>query len=157
MRRAILAVAVLALATLPLGAAAHVTVWPRQSELGAREAYVVRMPNEKKAATVRLDAEFPPAARVTSIRQAPGWRIEIKRDGAGAITGASWSGELPPDQYVEFGVQAVNPKAGAALTWKFVQTYADGAKVEWTGGPGTPTPAPQVLLRAGAEAEAHRH
>ncbi|HEY3950741.1 DUF1775 domain-containing protein [Phenylobacterium sp.] len=149
MRRAMaLAVAggALALAAAPLAAQAHVTVWPRQSQLGAREAYVIRMPNEKKAATVRLDAEFPPEARVTSLRQAPGWRIEPKRDAAGAITGASWAGELPPDQYVEFGVQAVNPKAGATLTWKFVQTYADGTRVEWTGAPGTPTPAPQVRL-----------
>jgi uncharacterized protein YcnI len=107
MRRAAMALAVaggaLALAAAPLAARAHVTVWPRQSQLGAREAYVIRMPNEKKAATVRLDAEFPPEARVT-------------------------------------------PKAGATLTWKFVQTYADGTKVEWTGAPGTPTPAPQVRL-----------
>ncbi|MBS0360870.1 MAG: DUF1775 domain-containing protein [Proteobacteria bacterium] len=145
----------LALALLPLAAAGHVTVWPRQSELGAREAYVVRVPNEKKAATVRLDAEFPAEARVTSVRQAPGWKIELKRDAAGAITGASWSGDLPPDQYAEFGVQAVNPKAGAALTWRFVQTYADGTKVEWTGAPGTPTPAPMVRLMAGGEGEGH--
>ena len=155
MRRAALALAALAVLAVAPVAAAHVTVSPRQSELGAREAYVVRMPNEKKAATVRLDAEFPPEARVTSLRQAPGWTIQVRRDGAGAITGASWAGDLPPDQYVEFGVQAVNPKAGATLTWKFVQTYADGTKVEWTGAPGTPTPAPQVRLLPGSEAESH--
>src|SRR5581483_4539978 len=43
----------LVILALAPAAGAHVTVWPSQSELGAREAYVIRVPNEKKAATVR--------------------------------------------------------------------------------------------------------
>ncbi|HEX3886233.1 MAG TPA: DUF1775 domain-containing protein [Phenylobacterium sp.] len=145
----------IALAFYPLTAVAHVTVWPRQSEQGARESYVIRMPNEKRSATVRLDGEFPAEVRVTSVRQAPGWTLEIKRDAAGAIVGASWVGELPPDQFAEFGVLAVNPKEGSAITWRFTQTYADGTTVNWTGAPGAPTPAPQVALRPSAEPPRH--
>lgn len=146
MRRSIL-LAALAAALIPLAAGAHVTVWPKQSELGAREKYVVRAPNEKTVATVRIEGEFPPEVRVSQLEQAPGWAIEPRRDAAGAIVGAIWSGNLPPDQFAEFGLLAANPKAGAVLTWKFTQIYADGSKVEWTGPPGSRTPGPQVELR----------
>lgn len=134
----------------PLAAQAHVTVWPRQSEQGAREKYAVRMPNEKKADTIRLEGQFPAELKVSSFQQTPGWKIEVRRDAAGAIVGAVWTGVLPPDQFAEFGVSATNPKAGASLTWKFIQTYADGLKVEWTGEPGSASPAPKVELRPAA-------
>lgn len=146
MRRVIL-FAALAGALMPLAARAHVTVWPRQSDLGAREKYVVRAPNEQKVATVRVEAAFPREVRVTALEQVPGWAIEVKRDGAGAIVGATWSGDLPPDQFAEFGLLAANPKTGTALTWTFVQVYADGSRVEWSGAPGSAAPAPQVQLR----------
>ncbi len=149
--RLIAILATLALTAAPLAAQAHVTVWPRQSEQGAREKYAVRMPNEKKADTVRLEGQFPAELKVSSFQQTPGWKIEVKRDTVGAIVGAVWTGVLPPDQFAEFGVTATNPKA-PSLTWKFIQTYADGLKVEWTGEPGSASPAPKVELRPAAAA-----
>ena len=131
----------------PLAAVAHVTVWPRQSELGAHENYVVRAPNEKKVATVRIEGAFPREARVTTLEQVPGWAVEVKRDGAGDIVGATWTGDLPPGQRAEFGLQATNPSSGTALIWTFSQIYADGSRVDWAGPPGSKTPAPQVQLR----------
>ena len=148
MRELVMGLAAIALTAAPFSAEAHVTVWPRDSVVAAREKYVVRMPNEKRIATVRLEAEFPPGLRVTAVQQTPGWNVTVTRDGAGVVTGATWEGELPPDQFVEFGVAAVNPKAGESLTWRFVQTYADGSRAEWTGAPGAPTPAPRVTLKA---------
>ncbi len=153
MRRFVL-LAALAAGLIPLAAEAHVTVWPRQSELGAREKYVVRAPNEKTIATVRVEGDFPPEVRVTQLEQVPGWTVEARRDGAGTIVGAVWSGSLPPDQFAEFGLLAANPKTGAVLTWKFTQVYADGSKVEWTGPAGSRTPAPQVQLRAAQAVDA---
>jgi uncharacterized protein YcnI len=141
-----LPIIVLAGALLPLAASAHVTVWPKQSELGAREKYVVRAPNEKKLATVRIEGVFPREARVTALEQTAGWTVEPKRDGSGAIVGATWSGSLPPDQFAEFGILAANPKTGTVLTWTFTQVYADGSQVAWAGPPGSATPAPQVQL-----------
>lgn len=142
--------------SLPISAAAHVTVWPRQSDLGAREKYVVRAPNEKRVATLRIEAQFPPEARVTSLEERAGWKIDVKRDASGAIVGATWTGNLPPDQFAEFGVMAINPKAGESLTWRFTQAYADGTQVQWIGPAGSPTPAPVVQLRASPPAaEAH--
>jgi uncharacterized protein YcnI len=151
-RRAVF-LAALAGALIPLAAKAHVTVWPKQSDLGAREKYVVRAPNEKTVATVRIEGEFPSEIRVTQLEQVPGWAIEIRRDGAGAIVGAIWSGTLAPNQFAEFGLLATNPKTGSALTWKFTQVYADGSKVEWTGPAGSRTPAPQVQLRPAEAAD----
>jgi uncharacterized protein YcnI len=137
----------LATIALRLSAVAHVTVWPRHSVLGAREKYIIRMPNERRVATLRLEAKFPAEARVSSLEQTPGWTVEAERDASGAIVEARWSGQLPPDQFTEFGVLALNPKVGETLTWKFVQIYADGTRVDWTGAPGSATPAPQVQLR----------
>jgi uncharacterized protein YcnI len=142
-----LLIGVLAGALLPLAAQAHVTVWPRQSDLGAREKYVVRAPNEKTVATVRIEGTFPPEVRVTQLEQVPGWTVEIRRNAAGAIVGATWTGELAPDQFAEFGLLAANPKTGTALTWTFTQVYADGSRVDWAGPPSSRTPAPQVQLR----------
>jgi YD repeat-containing protein len=146
MRRTIISIA-LASALLPAAAQAHITVWPRQSDLGAREKYVVRAPNEKRVATVRVEGAFPREARVTQLEQVAGWTVEVRRDASGAIVGATWSGDLPPDQFVEFGLLAANPKTGTVLTWTFTQVYADGSRVEWAGPPGSATPAPQVQLR----------
>jgi uncharacterized protein YcnI len=148
-------VAALSTMAIAFGASAHVTVWPKQSVQGAREKYVIRMPNEKSSPTIRLDAEFPVEMRVTSFEQTSGWTIAIRRNGEGAITGASWTGELPAEQFVEFGIIGVNPKAGGPLTWRFIQSYADGTRVEWTGEPGSKTPAPQVMLRPATEAASH--
>lgn len=154
MRRTV-SLAALGALLAPLSAAAHMMVLPKQSPLGQREKYVVRAPNEKRIATVSIEAQFPPDVRVTSFEEKPGWRIEPKRDDSGAIVGATWTGNLPPDQFAEFGLMAINPKAGVSLTWKFTQVYADGSRVEWTGPKGASTPAPQVDLLSAGAAEAH--
>src|SRR5579864_2818117 len=98
----------LAVAVLPLAAAGHITVWPKSSESGARERYSIRVPNEKHVSTVKVEARVPEGLRITSLEQKAGWSIEVKRNAADAIVGATWSGELPPDQFTEFGVLAVN-------------------------------------------------
>ena len=139
-------------------AQAHITVWPRQSDQGAREKYVIRTPNERREATVRIEATFPPEVKVTPFEEKPGWRLEIRRNEKGAIVGAVWTGTLPPDHFTEFSVLATNPRGAAGLTWSFRQTYAGGEVVDWSGPPGAARPAPRVELRpAGPAAAAHRH
>lgn len=137
-----------AVALLAAGAAsAHVTVWPRESVQGARERYTVRMPNEKQVDTVRVEAVFPDDVLVSAFEQKPGWDLEIKRAADGRIIGAVWTGKLPPAQFVEFGVAARNSKTATSLAWKFLQTYEGDVKVEWTGAPGSNTPASVVTLK----------
>jgi uncharacterized protein YcnI len=138
--------AAFAASVTPGVALAHVTVAPKTSSQGAWEKYEVRLPNEKKLVTTTLEVRFPAGLRVMSFEDKPGWSVKPLRDGAGAINGAIWSGQLPPERFVEFGIIAVNPKKGSELIWTAVQTYADGSVVSWSGPPGSKAPAPKVTL-----------
>ena len=139
---------VIVFALTVLIAQAHVSVRPRESTLGAIEQYTMRVPNEKNVRTVRLEAEFPAAADITSLEEKAGWTIEVKKDSSGKITGATWSGSsIAPRAIVEFGFNARNPSEATELVWKVVQVYEDGSRSEWTGPKGSRSPAPVTQLK----------
>ena len=133
---------------VPAVAHAHVTVWPRSASHGAYERYVVRVPNEKDVATTRVEIRFPAEVRISSFLDVPGWKLEVVTDSAGKITGAVWTGNLPPKRFVEFPFVAVNPKEGARVVWPAFQTYEGNQIVEWTGPEGSKTPASVTTLTA---------
>ena len=139
-------IAALTIATMSSAAVAHVTVSPKVSTPGAWEKYEIRLPNEKTVPTTSLEVRFPVGLRIMSFEEKPGWTVEPVRGPGGAITGARWTGQLPPERFTEFGVIAVNPKQAGELSWKATQTYADGARVEWSGGKDSKTPAPTVVV-----------
>ena len=141
----------LATATL---ATAHVTVQPRAAKAGGYERYVVRVPNEKNVPTLRVEIRFPAGLRVTSFQDVPGWKLEVLSDSAKRVTGAVWTGTLPPQRFVEFPFVAANPKEATKLVWPAFQTYADGERVEWTGPEGTKTPASATTISAADTAAA---
>ena len=126
---------------------AHITIWPKESAPGARERYTMRVPNEKQVATVRIEGEFPSELNLYDFEFKPGWKIDLKKDDKGKITGATWTGKIVPYEFVEFGMLGLNPKEGASLTWKFVQFYEDGMKEEFTGPVGSRYPSPVVSLK----------
>jgi uncharacterized protein YcnI len=134
-----LAIACIALRAAP--ALAHVTVWPRTAAPGGYERYVIRVPNEKNTATTRVEIHFPAEVRISSFLDVAGWNLQVLTDSAGKITGAVWTGTLPPKRFVEFPFMAVNPKAATSIAWPTYQTYADGVRVEWTGAKDSNTPA----------------
>lgn len=129
-------------------ALAHIKIYPAESISGAREKYVMRVPNEKQTATVRIEGEFPANLKIYSFEAKPGWKIEMKKDAAGNVVGATWTGTLAPFEFAEFGMLAINPKDAAPLVWKFVQFYADGKTESFTGPFGSSLPAPTVTLKA---------
>ena len=133
---------------VPAVAHAHVTVWPRTASHGAYERYVVRVPNEKDVATTRVEIRFPAEVRISSFLDVPGWKLEVVTDSAGKITGAVWTGNLPPKRFVEFPFVAVNPKEGKNIVWPAFQTYEGNQLVEWTGAEGSKTPASVTTLTA---------
>ena len=135
-------------ALVPSVARAHVTVWPRAASHGAYERYVVRVPNEKHVATTRVEIRFPAEVRISSFLDVAGWKLEVLTDSAGKITGAVWTGNLPPKRFVEFPFVAVNPKEGARVVWPAFQTYEGNQIVEWTGPEGSKTPASVTTLTA---------
>jgi uncharacterized protein YcnI len=138
----------LALASLiaPL-ALAHIRIYPNESTLGAREKYTMRVPNERKVASIRIEGEFPPELTVYDFEFKPGWNIDFKKDDKGKIIGAVWTGKIAPYEFVEFGMLGINPKEGSTLVWKFVQYYEDGSKEEFTGPVGSFRPSPVVTLK----------
>ena len=136
----------LAAAALASTASAHVTVSPQQSPPGAREKYELRVPNERKSATITVEFHFPKGLRVTAVEQKPGWQAEALRDPAGNLIGVRWIGNLPPEQFTEFGLLAVNPTGGGDLAFTAIQAFADGTEINWSGVAGSKTPAARVRL-----------
>ena len=129
---------------------AHAVVYPKTSKVGGYEKYVLRVPNEKATATLRVEIRFPAELRVTSFSDVPGWQLEVLTDSAKRIIGAVWTGSLPPQRFVEFSFVGANPKAAATLVWPVYQTYAEGPRVEWTGAEGSKTPASVTSIVEGA-------
>jgi uncharacterized protein YcnI len=126
---------------------AHVTVSPKESGAGATQKYTLRVPNEKAVANVRIEVEFPAAAEVVSVDDQPGWKVESKKDGAGKITAAVWTGSLDAKGIIDLSFSAKNPKEETKLMWKVVQIYKDGSKSEWTGPQGSKGPAPVTTIK----------
>lgn len=140
---------VLAYATTTL---AHAVVHPPDAPLGAYQKYVLRVPNERAVATVRVHLRFPSEVRVISFDEVPGWTLEaVSPDEGATYTEATWTGTLPVGRFVEFGFIGVNPTEPATLEWDAVQEYGDGTIVEWTGPADSATPA--SFTRVGAPAE----
>jgi uncharacterized protein YcnI len=131
-------------------AVAHAVVFPRTSPPGAYEKYVLRVPNEKDVATTRIEIRFPSEVRVISFADVSGWKLQVISDKAGRITGAVWTGTLPPQRFVELPFVAVNPKSSALLTWPAFQTYADGERVQWTGPENDKHPASSTQIGTAA-------
>jgi len=128
---------------------AHIRIYPTESAYGAREKYTMRVPNEKQVDSIRVEGEFPPDLNVYDFEFKPGWNIDFKKNAAGKIVGATWTGAIHPYEFVEFGMLGINPKEGPTKdrVWKFVQFYADGSKEEFTGPVGSRLPSPVVSLK----------
>ena len=135
---------------VPRAATAHAVVYPKASTPGAYEKYVLRVPNEKGVATTRIEIRFPSEIRVLSFADVAGWQLKTITDAAGRITGAVWTGTLPPQRFIELPFVAVNPKSSVTLTWPAFQTYADGDRVEWTGPENDKHPASSTAIGAAA-------
>ncbi len=148
LRISILATLIVGLPALAFG---HAVVYPSSAAPGAYERYVLRVPNEKSVATTRVEIRFPAEVRVISFADVAGWRLDVTLDSAQRIIGATWTGELQPQRFIEFPFIAVNPGADARIVWPAYQTYADGERVEWTGPEGSDRPA-SVTRIAGAPA-----
>jgi uncharacterized protein YcnI len=113
-------------------AAAHVTVWPRESSAGAWEKYVVRVPTEGKVATQSVELRVPEGVEVVSIGTPNAYTYEAKRTGS-KITSIVWTMTIKPGEFAEFPFMARNPKQAGEVRWEAIQRFADGTSTEWTG------------------------
>ena len=112
----------------------------------------MRVPNEKQVDSIRVEGEFPQDLNVYDFEFKPGWKIDFKKNDAGKIVGATWTGTIHPYEFVECGMLGINPKEGQTkeLVWKFVQFYGDGSKEEFTGPVGSRLLSPSRLLEVRA-------
>ena len=133
---------------------AHIRVFPAESTAGVRERYTVRVPNEKQVVTNRIVGEFPAAVDVSLFESKAGWTIAVKKDDKGKIVGATWTGKVQPNEFLELGILARNPAEATSLVWKFTQYYEDGTKEEFTAPAGSKAPllsAPVVTVKPAAK------
>src|SRR5262252_5467020 len=91
---------------------AHIRIYPTESAYGAREKYTMRVPNEKQVDSIRVEGEFPAELNVYDFEFKPGWKIDFKKNDAGKIVGATWTGTIHPYEFVECGMLGINPKEG---------------------------------------------
>jgi uncharacterized protein YcnI len=137
-----------ALGVTPGIALAHAVVYPKKSTPGGYEKYVLRVPNERDVPTLRIEIHFPPELRVGSFGDVPGWTLHELTDSAGRVTGAVWTGTLPPKRFIEFPFVGRNPKENVRLVWPAFQTYSNGERVDWIGPEGSKRPASATTLDA---------
>ena len=125
----------MSLAVVPAIAFGHAVVTPADSGLSQTQQYTLHVPNEKDVPTVAVELLFPAEIDVTTVDEQEGWQLLLTRDSKRRITSATWMGSLAPKT-------SARP---VSVAWNVVQTY-DGVIVEWTGEPGSKTPASRTNI-----------
>ena len=131
----LLSMAFLLMLAVPGIAWAHVTVSPEEVPADSYQVLTVRAPTEKDIPTTEIRVEVPEGFTAVGVRPVPGWESEFEEDG-GVIRAITWSGgEIRPQEFQEFAIQAKTPEETGEYPWGAFQTYEDGSVVEWTGPP----------------------
>ena len=134
-RALVLSIACVLMLLAPGMAWAHVTVSPEEVPADSYQVLTVRAPTEKDIPTTEIRVEVPEGFTVTGVRPVPGWQSDFEED-AGVIRAITWSGgEIQPQEFQEFAIQAKTPEETGEYSWRVYQTYEDGSVVQWTGPP----------------------
>lgn len=130
MRNRLIVASVLVFAAA-VSVAAHVTIGPAESKLGANERYVMRVPTEGQVVTVGVDLAVPEGVAISGVLASGGWTADLQRDGDRTV-GIRWKVQIPPRQFAELVFTARNPREGTEIAWRVVQRFEDGTSREWT-------------------------
>jgi len=139
----IAAAALLAAASLPATAAAHVEVAPPYVEGGVESTIAFVTPSERPPhATIRLAVTAPPGFAIAATAAPAGWRVTV----SGST--ATWSGgRVEGRDVVRFPLLVTPDVRAGPYAFSATQAYDDGATVTWQAGLS-------VLPAAGAAAPA---
>jgi len=130
-------------------AAAHVVVSPEEVTAGDYETLTVSVPTEKEVPTTEIRVEVPEGFLLSGVQPVPGWEHAFEED-RGVVTAVTFSGgEIRPQEFQQFLVQAQAPEEPGGYPWRATQTYEDGSTVEWTGAPDSEEPASVVEVVSG--------
>lgn len=137
---------VLVLLFTALTCAAHVSVWPRESQAGITEKYVLRVPGEGQVATTEVELEVPANVRIVSLGVPAGWTYDVKREG-NRIIRIVWKMKIERGEFAEFPFMARNPKESSEIVWKVRQRSADGTFTDWAEPASGRHPAPVTKVK----------
>lgn len=179
-RFAVIAVASAALLAGPLAgaAAAHVVVSGDGASQGGYATITFRVPTERDVPTTKIEIAMPQDTPIASVRvePVPGWDASLIKeppavpmtddDGASVdevVSRVVWTatGEgILPGQFERFTISAGPLPATDTVTFKALQTYADGQVVSWidqaADGAAEPEyPAPVLTLAPGTGGNHH--
>lgn len=144
---------------------AHVTVSSPGAVKGGYATVAVKVPTESDtASTVGLKLQLPadtPFKSVT-IQPKPGWTYTADKSGStvSAITWTAAGDGIKPGEFDIFNISVGPlPKDKDSVIFKAIQTYSDGATVNWveeaSGSTEPEHPAPQLALSDGQGTSAH--
>ncbi|MCW2605654.1 MAG: hypothetical protein JWO60_347 [Frankiales bacterium] len=153
-------------------ASAHVTVQGPGATQGGFTKFTFRVPTEKDVPTTKIEIAFPADHPIASLRVKPhpGWTAGLTKgkpaqplEAFGSpvtevVQRITWTAApgnkgIAPDEFDEFEVSAGPLPETDTLTFKALQTYADGEVVRWieepaAGGEEPEHPAPTLKLAA---------
>ncbi|MFL6117874.1 MAG: YcnI family protein [Catenulispora sp.] len=170
LRATVLGGAALFVAALAGPAFAHVTISPGDAAKGDSDVEVTfRVPDEEDSATTQLEVVFPTDHPITGVlpEPMPGWTAKVENltlptpiktdDGTvtQVVSKITWTGgPLAAGRYQGFHVLLGHvPDDAEQVTFKALQTYANGDVVRWidvrqAGQPEPDHPAPVLKLTA---------
>ncbi len=146
MRRLVVALVAAAGAIFAPAASAHVQVLPASVAPSDPVVFTVLVPNEGGVPTVQVDVKIPDGVIPFSFEETPGWTRSEALAADQSLDVVTWKGSLPPGEFVRFSFIATTPEQEGEIAWPAVQTYQDGTKVRWIGGPGSEEPAATVTV-----------
>jgi uncharacterized protein YcnI len=130
-------------------ALAHVVVTPEEVSAGDYETLTVSVPTEKEIPTTEIRVEVPEGFLLSGVQPVPEWEHTFQEDG-GVVRAVTFSGgEIGPQEFQQFLLQAQAPEEPGEYPWKAFQTYEDGSVVEWTGPPDSEEPASVIEVVSG--------
>lgn len=163
------------LVLLATPALAHVTVHSSDATQGGYAEITFRIPTEEDVPTTQVQVVLPENAPLASVsvKPHPGWTWTTTTakpatpltddDGpvdqvVTAITWTATDGGIKPGEFDDFDISAGPLPKATSITFKALQTYADGSVVRWieeapAGGAEPEHPAPVLQLTADAAPE----
>jgi uncharacterized protein YcnI len=179
MRKLLVVVAAGGLLALSAPAFAHVTLDPAHAPSGGSDVTLrFRVPNEEdNSTTTKVELFLPtdhPIAGV-AVEPKPGWNVNTETtklskpihtddgDITDVVSKVTWDGgSIAAGQFDEFTVIAGALPDASALTFKVIQTYANGDVVRWidatpASGVEPDHPAPTLTLSAATTTATKKH
>ena len=151
MKRFIVSLLALAMwAGLTASSQAHVQVTPLLAAPGDSVRFDFLVPNERSDSTVEVSLQIPKDVLPFSFNDPPGWRRTMEKNSDGSIEVVRWRGRLRNDGFTDFAFLASTPDQAGPISWKAIQTYADGKETAWIGPPDSEEPAAVTQINADA-------